>query len=72
MIYLGQRTRSRRILCPVKKHLMRTTHESINYAHFKTSTCRRGCESTLVKTGQSISVEPGDSVVIDEGVMKVQ
>jgi len=41
-------------------------------AHSKTSICKHGCELTLTKTGQAITVNPGDSVVIDKGVMKVQ
>lgn len=41
-------------------------------AHSKTSICKQGCELTLTKTGQAITVNPGDSVVIDKGVMKVQ
>ncbi len=41
-------------------------------AHSKTSICKHGCELTLTKTGQTITVNPGDSVVIDKGVMKVQ
>ena len=34
--------------------------------------CKHGCDLTLTKTGQTITVEPGDSVVIDKGVMSVQ
>ena len=34
--------------------------------------CKFGCELTLTKTGQTITVNPGDSVVIDKGVMRVQ
>ena len=41
-------------------------------AHSKTSICKHGCELTLTKTGQTITVNPGDSVVIDKGVMQVQ
>ena len=41
-------------------------------AHSKTSICKQGCELTLTKTGQTITVNPGDSVVIDKGVMSVQ
>ena len=36
------------------------------------SICRQGCELTLTKTGQTITVNPGDSVVIDKGVMQVR
>lgn len=41
-------------------------------AHSKTSICKQGCELTLTKTGQTITVNPGDSVMIDKGVMSVQ
>ena len=34
--------------------------------------CKFGCELTLNKTGQTITVNPGDSVVIDKGVMQVK
>ena len=34
--------------------------------------CKFGCGLTLTKTGQTITVSPGDSVVIDKGVMQVQ
>jgi len=34
--------------------------------------CKFGCELTLTGTGQTITVESGDSVVIDKGVMSVQ
>jgi hypothetical protein len=33
--------------------------------------CDYGCEVRLVKTGQTITVQPNDSVVIDDGVMSV-
>ena len=36
------------------------------------SICKAGCDLTLNKTGQTITVNPGDSVVIDKGVMSVQ
>ena len=41
-------------------------------AHSTTFICKHGCELTLTKTGQNITVNPGDSVVIDKGVMQVQ
>ena len=34
--------------------------------------CKQGCDLTLTGTGQTITVSPGDSVVIDQGVMSVQ
>ena len=34
--------------------------------------CKHGCDLTLTGTGQTITVNPGDSVVIDKGVMSVQ
>ena len=33
--------------------------------------CFNGCEMTLLSTGQTVRVNPKDSVVIDNGVMKV-
>ena len=33
--------------------------------------CDYGCELRLVNTGQTITVEPNDSIVIDNGVMSV-
>jgi hypothetical protein len=33
--------------------------------------CFNGCEMTLLSTGQTVSVNPKDSVVIDNGVMNV-
>ena len=33
--------------------------------------CFNGCEMTLVGTGQTVQVNPQDSVVIDSGVMSV-
>ncbi len=36
------------------------------------SLCDYGCELILVKTGQSLTVEPNDSVVIDNGVLRIQ
>ena len=42
------------------------------HAHSKSSICKHGCELTLTKTGQTITVEPGDSVVIDKGVMHIK
>jgi hypothetical protein len=35
------------------------------------SLCDYGCELRLAKTGQTITVQPNDSVVIDDGVMSV-
>jgi hypothetical protein len=35
------------------------------------SLCDYGCELRLVKTGQTITVQPNDSVVIDDGVLTV-
>jgi hypothetical protein len=35
------------------------------------SLCDYGCELRLVKTGQTITVQPNDSIVIDDGVMSV-
>jgi len=35
------------------------------------SLCDYGCELRLVKTGQTIAVQPSDSIVIDDGVMSV-
>jgi hypothetical protein len=37
----------------------------------KVELCFYGCDMTLLSTGQSVSVNPKDSVVIDNGVMKV-
>ena len=34
--------------------------------------CKHGCDLTLTKTGQTITVQPGDRIVIDRGVMSVQ
>jgi len=34
--------------------------------------CKHGCDLTLTNTGQTITVESGDSVVIDQGVMSVE
>ena len=33
--------------------------------------CFNGCEMTLLSTGQTVRVNPNDSVVIDNGVMNV-
>lgn len=33
--------------------------------------CFNGCQMTLLKTGQTVTVNPKDSVVIDSGVMTV-
>jgi len=33
--------------------------------------CFNGCQMTLVRTGQTVDVNPKDSVVIDSGVMSV-
>jgi len=33
--------------------------------------CFNGCEMTLLSTGQTVRVNPKDSVVIDNGVMNV-
>jgi hypothetical protein len=35
------------------------------------SLCDYGCELRLVKTGQTITVQPDDSVTIDNGVLNV-
>ncbi len=37
-----------------------------------TSLCNYGCELILVQTGQSLTVQPNDSVVIDNGVLRIQ
>ena len=37
----------------------------------KVEICFNGCEITLVSTGQTVRVNPKDSVVIDSGVMNV-
>jgi hypothetical protein len=37
----------------------------------KVEICFLGCEMTLLSTGQTVRVNPKDSVVIDNGVMKV-
>ena len=36
------------------------------------SICETGCALTLTKTGQTITVKPGDRIVIENGVMRVQ
>jgi hypothetical protein len=41
-------------------------------AHARLAICKYGCELTLADTGQTITVEQGDAVVIDKGVLKVQ
>ena len=33
--------------------------------------CFNGCEMTLLSTGQTVRVNPNDSVVIDNGVLNV-
>ena len=33
--------------------------------------CFQGCEMTLLNTGQTVTVNPNDTVVIDSGVMSV-
>jgi len=33
--------------------------------------CFHGCKMTLVSTGQTVTVNPNDAVVIDSGVMRV-
>ena len=33
--------------------------------------CFNGCEMTLLSTGQTVRVNPNDSVVIDNGIMNV-
>ena len=38
----------------------------------KISICKFGCEVTLVKTGQTITVGPDDHVIIDKGVMRIK
>ena len=42
------------------------------HAHSKTSICKFGCELTLIKTGETITVQPGDQVIIDKGVLKIK
>jgi hypothetical protein len=37
----------------------------------KVEFCFSGCEMTLLSTGQTVRVNPNDSVVIDNGVMNV-
>jgi hypothetical protein len=37
----------------------------------KVEICFSGCEMTLLSTGQTVRVNPKDSVVIDNGVMNV-
>ncbi|MBI5578893.1 MAG: hypothetical protein HY895_07050 [Deltaproteobacteria bacterium] len=37
----------------------------------KVEICFNGCEMTLLSTGQTVRVNPKDSVVIDNGVMNV-
>jgi hypothetical protein len=41
-------------------------------SHSRLAICNFGCELTLAKTGQTITVDPGDTVVIDKGVLKVR
>ena len=41
-------------------------------ADSKAYICKFGCELTLTKTGQTITVAPGDRIVIDKGVMQVR
>jgi hypothetical protein len=36
------------------------------------SLCDYGCELILVQTGQSLTVQPNDAVVIDNGVLRIQ
>jgi hypothetical protein len=36
------------------------------------SLCDYGCELRLVQTGQVLTVQPNDSVVIDNGVLRIQ
>jgi len=40
--------------------------------HAEILICKHGCDLILTKTGQTITVAPGDRVVIDKGIMKVQ
>ena len=39
--------------------------------HSQVEMCFLGCEMTLLSTGQTVSVGPQDTVVIDNGVMSV-
>ena len=39
--------------------------------HTKIQICFYGCVMTLLSTGQTVRVNPNDSVVIDDGVMNV-
>jgi hypothetical protein len=41
-------------------------------SHSQAAICNFGCELTLAKTGQTITVEPGDTIVIKKGVLKVR
>jgi len=41
-------------------------------SHSEVTICNFGCELTLAKTGQTITVEQGDTVVIKKGVLKVR
>jgi hypothetical protein len=41
-------------------------------SHSQVAICNFGCELTLTETGQTITVKPGDTAVIDKGVLKVR
>ena len=41
-------------------------------SHSKVSICKFGCELTLIKTGETITVQPGDQVIINKGVLKIK
>jgi hypothetical protein len=41
-------------------------------SHSQVAICNFGCELTLTETGQTITIKPGDTVVIDKGVLKVR
>ena len=38
----------------------------------QSAVCSFGCELTLTTTGQTITVEPGDTIVIRKGVLQVR
>ena len=41
-------------------------------SHSEVSICNFGCELTIAKTGQTMTVEQGDTIVIKKGVLKLR
>ncbi len=75
--YIIKTACERDITHDAKHELNRVVHDCGIYygtiaSRSQVAICHFGCELTLAKTGQTITVEPGETIVIRKGILKTR